>query len=115
MATRRDAELELRGRALMLGAVALPYVTVVTTATALLLGRTDALAEVLGMAFAFLGALIATGSYASVRFPYAVSQDNPFGNAAPGNGALVLFNVFGGTLCGAALCLPVLGSTSPCT
>ncbi len=61
------------------------------------------------MAFAFLGALIATGSYASVRFPYPVSQDNPFGNAAPGNGTLVLFNVFGGTLCGAALCLPVLG------
>jgi ABC-2 type transport system permease protein len=109
VATRRDAELELRGRALMLGSAALPYVTVVTVATALLLGKTDALPEVLGLAFAFLGALISTGSYASVRFPYAVSQDNPFGNAAPGNGVLVVFNVFGGTLCGSALCLPVLG------
>jgi ABC-2 type transport system permease protein len=107
--TRRDAELELRGRALMLGSVALPYVTVVTVATALLLGRTGALPEVLGMAFAFLGALIATGSYASVRFPYPVSQENPFGNAAPGNSSLVAFNVFGGTLLGSALCLPVLG------
>ncbi len=108
IATRRDAELELRGRALMLGAVALPYVTVVTVATALLLHRTDVLPEVLGMAFAFLGALICTGAFASVRFPYAVSQDSPFGNAAPGNGPLVMANVFGGTLCGAALILPVV-------
>jgi ABC-2 type transport system permease protein len=107
--TRRDAELELRGRALMLGSAGLPYTTVVTVGTALLLGKADALPEVLGMAFAFLGALISTGAYASVRFPYAISQDSPFGNAAPGNGALVASNVVGGTLSGSALCLPVLG------
>jgi ABC-2 type transport system permease protein len=107
--TRQDAERELRGRALMLGAVALPYVVVVTTATALLLGKAGALPEVLGMSFAFLGALISTGGYASVRFPYAVSQDNAFGNAAAGNGTLALFNVFGGTLIGSVFCAPVLG------
>jgi ABC-2 type transport system permease protein len=108
--SRRDAELELRGRALMLGSVALPYVTVVTVATAVLLGKEGALPEVLGMAFAFLGALISTGSYASVRFPYAVSADNAFGAAAaPGNGSLVAANALGGSAASAALCLPVLG------
>lgn len=109
ISTRRDAALELRGRALMLVAIAVPYVTVVTTGAALLLGRAAALPETLGLAFAFLGALTATGTYASVRFPYAVPQENPFGNAAPGQGSLVTLNVFGGTLSGAAFCLPVLG------
>ncbi|MFJ2959301.1 transporter [Streptomyces sp. NPDC087270] len=107
--TRKDAESELRGRALMLAVVALPYVTVVTCATALLLGRAGALPEVLGMAFAFLGALISTGGYASVRFPYAVAQDNAFGNAAPGNGSMVAFNALGGSVIASAFCLPVLG------
>ncbi|SEG32758.1 ABC-2 type transport system permease protein [Actinacidiphila yanglinensis] len=107
--SRQDAEAELRGRALMLSAVALPYVTVVTCATALLLGKTGALPEVLGMGLAFLGALISTGAYASVRFPYTVAQDNAFGNAAPGNGSLVAFNALGGSVVASAFCLPVLG------
>lgn len=111
IATRRDAALELRGRALTLACVAVPYVTVVTTGAALLLDRLSALPETLGLSFAFMGALIATGSYASVRFPYAVPQDNPFSNAAPGQSGLVALNVFGGTFSGAALCLPVLGVT----
>ncbi|MYS24360.1 ABC-2 type transport system permease protein [Streptomyces sp. DvalAA-14] len=109
ISTRRDAALELRGRALTLVGIAVPYVTLVTVGAALLLGRVDALAETLGLAFAFLGALTATGTYASVRFPYAVPQHNPFGNAAPGQGSLVALNVFGGTLSGAVACLPVLG------
>ncbi|WNI15955.1 transporter [Actinacidiphila sp. ITFR-21] len=108
ISTRRDAALELRGRALALVAIAVPYVTVVTAGAALLLGRLAALPETLGLAFAFLGALTATGAYASVRFPYAVPHDNPFGNAAPGQGGLVALNVFGGTLSGAVCCLPVL-------
>lgn len=107
--TRREAEAELRGRALMLTVVALPYVTVVTCATALLLGRAGAMPEVLGMAYAFLGALISTGGYTSVRFPYAVTQDNAFGNAAPGNGSMVAFNALGGSVVASAFCLPVLG------
>jgi ABC-2 type transport system permease protein len=109
IATRRDAALELRGRALTLVAIAVPYVTVVTAGAALLLGKVSALPETLGLAFAFLGALTATGAYASVRFPYAVPQENPFGSAAPGQGSLVMLNVFGGTLGGAVCCLPVLG------
>jgi len=108
ISTRRDAELELRGRALSLAAIAVPYSTVVTVGAALLLGKASALPETLGLSFAFLGALIATGAYASVRFPYAMPQNNAFGSAAPGQGSLVALNVFGGTLSGAALCLPVL-------
>ncbi|SHL93487.1 transporter [Actinacidiphila paucisporea] len=109
IADRRDAELELRGRAMAIALIAVPYVTVVTTGAALLLGRADALAETLGLSFAFVGALVATGGFASVRFPYAVPHDNPFANAAPGQSGLVMLNVFGGTVAGTALCLPVLG------
>ncbi|MFF7155550.1 transporter [Streptomyces sp. NPDC008139] len=109
--TRRDAALELRGRALTLAAIAVPYVTVVTTGAALLLHRVSALPETLGLSFAFLGALVATGSYASVRYPYALPQDNPFANAAPGQGGLVALNVVGGTFSGAALSLPVIALT----
>ncbi|MFG1809021.1 transporter [Streptomyces sp. NPDC049040] len=105
---RRDAELELRGRALTIALIAVPYVTVVTAGAAVLLGRVDALAETLGLSFAFTGALVATGGFASVRYPYAVPRDNPFSNAAPGQSGLVLLNVFGGTAAGLALCLPVL-------
>jgi ABC-2 type transport system permease protein len=108
ISTRRDAELELRGRALSLAAIAVPFSTVVTIGAALLLGKPAALPETLGLSFAFLGALIATGAYASVRFPYAMPQNNAFASAAPGQGSLVALNVFGGTLSGAALCLPVL-------
>ncbi|MCL2734949.1 MAG: transporter [Actinomycetia bacterium] len=111
LATRKDAALELRGRALTLALIAVPYITVVTVGAALLLGRTEALPETLGLSLAFLGSLIGTGAYASVRFPYAVPQDNPFGNAAPGQGGLVALNVFGGTLTGAAMSLPVLALT----
>lgn len=111
IATRRDAALELRGRALTLALIAVPYVAAVTTGAAVLLHRVDALPETLGLSFAFLGALIATGGYASVRYPYAVPQDNPFQSAAPGQSGLVALNVFGGTLSGAALSLPVVGLT----
>lgn len=108
IADRRDAEAELRGRALAIAVIAVPYVTVVTAGAAVLLGRVDALAETLGLSFAFTGALLATGGFASVRYPYAVPRDNPFSNAAPGQSGLVAVNVLGGTVTGAALCLPVL-------
>jgi ABC-2 type transport system permease protein len=108
---RRDAALELRGRALALALIAVPYVTVVTAGAAVLLGRPRALPETLGLELAFLGALMATGGHASVRYPYAVQQDNPFQNAAPGQSGLVAMNVLGGTLSGAALSLPVLALT----
>jgi ABC-2 type transport system permease protein len=109
IADRRDAAEELRGRALALAVIAVPYVTVVTVGAAVLLDRVGSLAEVLGLAYAFLGALVAMGAVGSVRYPYAVPQDNPFANAAPGQSGLVTLNVLGGTLAGAVLCLPVLG------
>lgn len=107
-ADRRDAELELRGRALSVACVAFPYVTVVTTGAAILLGEVGALAETLGLSYAFLGALVGVGCAASVRFPYAVPRDNPFANAAPGQSGVVALNVLGGTLTGAVLSLPVI-------
>ncbi|MEC3994715.1 transporter [Actinacidiphila sp. DG2A-62] len=111
IATRSDAAHELRGRALTLTLIAVPYVTVVTAGAALLLGRPQALPETLGLGLAYLGALIATGAYASVRYPYAVQQDHPFQNAAPGQTGLVVMNVLGGTVVGGALTLPVLALT----
>ncbi|NUS13038.1 MAG: transporter [Streptomyces sp.] len=107
VADRRDAEAELRGRALAVAAVGLPYVTAVTVGAAVLLGRLGALPETLGLAYAFLGALIATGCVASVRFPYAVPRDNAFANAAPGQSGIAALNLLAGTVSGAALCLPL--------
>ncbi|WP_405582697.1 transporter [Streptomyces sp. NBC_01190] len=108
ISTRRDAALELRGRALTLLVIAVPYVIVVTAGASLLLGKVAALPETLGLSFASLGALTATGTYASVRFPYAVPQQSPFSSAAPGQSSLVTLNVVGGTLGGAVFCAPVL-------
>jgi ABC-2 type transport system permease protein len=107
--TRQDAALELRGRALTLALIAVPYVTLVALTASVMLGRVSVLPETLGLSFAFLGALTGTGAFASVRFPYAVPQSNPFATAAPGQTGLVAVNMFGGSLSGAALCLPVLG------
>lgn len=107
VADRRDAELELRGRALAVAAIAVPYVTVVTVGAAVVLGQAGSLAETLGVSYAFLGALVATGCVASVRYPYALPHDNPFGTAAPGQSSLAALNLIGGMLTAAVLCLPV--------
>jgi ABC-2 type transport system permease protein len=109
ISTRADAHAELRARALALSTVAVPYVTIVTVGSALLLGRPDAIPETLGLSFALLGALVAAGAFASVRFPYALPQDNPFGSSAPGQGGLAAISLFGGGLTGAACCLPLVG------
>lgn len=109
IATPGNARAELRARALGLAVVAVPYVTVVTIGTALLTRRADAVPETLGLSYAVLGALIATGVYASVRFPYSMPRDNAFGNAAPGQGGLAALSLFSGALTSATLCLPVLG------
>ncbi|MFE2427359.1 transporter [Streptomyces sp. NPDC059373] len=110
LATRDDARAELRGRAAVIASVAVPYVVLVTVGAALLLHRAAAVPEVLGLSFALLGALIATGAYASVRFPYAMPQETRFGggSAAPGQGGLAALSLFGGGVLGAALCVPVL-------
>jgi ABC-2 type transport system permease protein len=110
ISSRADAYAELRGRALSIAVVGVPYVAAVTVGAALLLGRADAAAETLGLSFALLGALIATGAWASVRFPYSMPQENRFGSsAAPGQGSLAWISLVAGAATGAALTLPVLG------
>ena len=54
--------------------------TVVTTA---LLGAWPQLPEVLGLSFALLGAMLATGAWSSARFPYSIPQEG-YKNVAPG-------------------------------
>ncbi|MDX3094490.1 transporter [Streptomyces sp. ME01-24h] len=110
ISSRADAYAELRGRALAIAVLGVPYVAVVTVGAALTLGRADALAETLGLSFALLGALVATGAWASVRFPYSMPQENRFGSAAaPGQTSLAWLSLVGGALTGAVITLPVLG------
>ncbi|MFF3561855.1 transporter [Streptomyces sp. NPDC002574] len=110
ISSREDAYAELRARALAIAVVAVPYVAVVTVGAALLLHRLDAAPETLGLSFALLGALIATGAWASVRFPYSMPRENRFGSsAAPGQGSLVWLSLVGGAGMGTVLTLPVLG------
>jgi ABC-2 type transport system permease protein len=110
LATPDDARAELRGRAAVIATVAIPYLVLVTTGTALLVHRADAVPQVLGLSFALLGALIATGAYTSVRFPYSMPQETRFGggNAAPGQGALATIGLLAGGAAGVALSVPVL-------
>ncbi|MFF0964364.1 transporter [Streptomyces sp. NPDC003703] len=103
----RDAYLELRGRALALLAVTLPYATLVTVLTAALVGDWARLPEVLGVSFALLGAMLATGAWASARFPYSIPQEG-YKNVAPGQAGLAWIAIFGGMLSAALLCSPVI-------
>ncbi|WP_030609903.1 hypothetical protein [Streptomyces sclerotialus] len=110
ISARRDAYVELRGRALALCLVAVPYVTLVVVGTAALLDSWDVFPEAYGLSLALLGALVATGAFASVLFPYSIpSEGNK--NVAPGQAALAWFSILGGMVVGALLCAPVLGLT----
>ncbi|AZQ73058.1 transporter [Streptomyces luteoverticillatus] len=104
--SRRDAYAELRARALTFSLIAVPYVALVVTGTAYFTGRWQDWAEVLGLGFALLGALFATGALASVLAPYSIPQDSGFKNVAPGQGALAWFGMLG-ALIGAVLCAPL--------
>lgn len=73
----RDAYLELRARALALLLITLPYTVLVAVVTAALLGDWKPLPGVVGLSFALLGAMLATGSVASVSFPYSIPQEEP--------------------------------------
>ncbi|MFQ6141650.1 transporter [Streptomyces seoulensis] len=106
----RDAYVELRGRALALLAVTLPYATVVTVLTTALLGEWGRLPQVLGLSFGVLGAMLATGAWMSARFPYSVPQEG-YKNVAPGQAGLAWIAVFGGMLSAALLCSPVIALT----
>ncbi|MEV6763603.1 transporter [Streptomyces sp. NPDC051105] len=106
----RDAYVELRGRALALLVITLPYATLVTVLTTAMLGDWPRLPEVLGLSFALLGAMLATGAWTSARFPYSIPQEG-HKNVAPGQAGLAWIAIFGGMVSAALLCAPVLALT----
>ncbi|WP_330458427.1 transporter [Streptomyces sp. NBC_00820] len=103
----RDAYAELRGRALALLVVTLPYATLVTVVTTAVLGDWARLPEVLGLSLAILGSMLATGAWASARFPYSIPQEG-HKNVAPGQSGLAFLSIFGGMAAAALLCSPVI-------
>jgi ABC-2 type transport system permease protein len=107
IASPRDAYVELRGRALALLVITLPYATLVTVLTTAMLGDWARLPEVLGLSFALLGAMLATGAWTSARFPYSIPQEG-HKNVAPGQGGLAWISIFGGMVAAALLCAPVI-------
>ncbi|WAZ22435.1 transporter [Streptomyces cinnabarinus] len=106
----RDAYAELRARALALLVITLPYATLVTVLTAALLGDWSRLPEALGLSFALLGAMLATGAWTSARFPYSIPQEG-YKNVAPGQVGLAWISIFGGMVAAALLCAPVIALT----
>ncbi|MEU6088937.1 transporter [Streptomyces sp. NPDC047085] len=110
ISTPRDAYAELRGRALALLAITLPYAALVTVLTTALLGDWPRLPEVLGLSLALLGAMLATGAWTSARFPYSIPQEG-HKNVAPGQAGLAWISVFGGMVAAALLCSPVITLT----
>ncbi|SCF94932.1 transporter [Streptomyces sp. Ncost-T10-10d] len=111
ISSTRDAYLELRARALALLLITLPYTIAVTVVTAAILGDWDALPGVMGLSFAMLGAMLATGAVASANFPYSIPQDGAFKNVAPGQAGLAWISIFGGMISSALLCAPVIVAT----
>ncbi|MEU6403094.1 transporter [Streptomyces sp. NPDC046985] len=107
VSTPRDAYLELRGRALALLLVTVPYAVLVTALTTGLLGDWSRLPEVLGLSFALLGAMLATGAWTSARFPYSVPQEG-HKNVAPGQAGLACVAIVGGMVSSALLSAPVI-------
>ncbi|KUF19706.1 hypothetical protein [Streptomyces silvensis] len=110
VASTRDAYEELRARALALLVITLPYAALVTVLTTALLGEWHALPETLGLSFALLGAMLATGAWSSARYPYSIPQQG-HKNVAPGQAGLAWISIFGGMLAAAVLCAPVLALT----
>jgi ABC-2 type transport system permease protein len=110
ISSTRDAYVELRGRALALLVITLPYATLVTVLTTAVLGDWPRLPEVLGVSFALLGAMLATGAWTSARFPYSIPQEG-HRNVAPGQAGLAWIAIFGGMVSAALLCSPVIALT----
>ncbi|WP_420034929.1 transporter [Streptomyces sp. cg28] len=106
----RDAYAELRARTLALLLITLPYAALVTVVTTALLGAWHALPETLGLSFALLGAMLATGAWTSARFPYSIPQEG-YKNVAPGQAGLAWIAIFGGMVAAALLCAPVIALT----
>ncbi|MEV8128592.1 transporter [Streptomyces sp. NPDC085944] len=110
ISSTRDAYVELRGRALALLLITLPYATLVTVLTTAMLDDWRALPEALGLSFALLGAMLATGAWTSARFPYSIPQEG-YKNVAPGQVGLAWVSIFGGMIGAALLCAPVIALT----
>ncbi|MEV0782637.1 transporter [Streptomyces sp. NPDC050423] len=111
ISSTRDAYLELRARALAMLLITLPYTVLVTVLTCAVLGDWGTLPGVMGLSFALLGAMLATGAMASANFPYSIPQDGAFKNVAPGQAGLAWISIFGGMVSAALLCAPVIGAT----
>ncbi|WP_261718708.1 transporter [Streptomyces sp. FZ201] len=110
ISSTRDAYVELRARAFALLVITLPYATLVTAVTAAILGAWARLPETLGLSFALLGAMLATGAWSSARFPYSIPQEG-HKNVAPGQVGLAWISIFGGMVAAALLCAPVIALT----
>ncbi len=110
ISSTRDAYVELRARALALLLVTLPYATLVTVLTTAMLDDWRTLPEALGLSFALLGAMLATGAWTSARFPYSIPQEG-YKNVAPGQVGLAWVSIFGGMIGAALLCAPVIALT----
>ncbi|MGP3633352.1 transporter [Streptomyces sp. 24-1644] len=111
ISSTRDAYEELRARALALLLITLPYTVLVTVLTSAVLGDWEALPEVMGLSFAVLGAMLATGALASALYPYSIPQDGAFKNVAPGQAGLAWISILGGMVASALLCAPVIALT----
>ncbi|MEV5435091.1 transporter [Streptomyces sp. NPDC052682] len=107
ISSARDAYVELRARALALLVITLPYATLVTVLTTAMLGDWPRLPEALGLSYALLGAMLATGAWTSARFPYSIPQEG-HKNVAPGQAGLAWISIFGGMIAAALLCAPVI-------
>ncbi|MCW7942402.1 transporter [Streptomyces hygroscopicus] len=110
ISSARDAYTELRGRALALLLITLPYATLVTVVTTAVLGAWPRLPEVLGLSYALLGAMLATGAWCSARFPYSIPQEG-YKNVAPGQTGLAWISIFGGMISAALLSAPMIAAT----
>ncbi|WP_328905186.1 transporter [Streptomyces sp. NBC_00234] len=111
ISTTRDAYAELRARALALLLITLPYTVLVTALTAAVLGKWEALPEVMGLSFGVLGSMLATGALASAMYPYSIPQDGAFKNVAPGQAGLAWISLLGGMVSAGVVCAPVIALT----
>ncbi|WP_052850254.1 hypothetical protein [Streptomyces avicenniae] len=108
ISTPADAYAELRGRALGLSLIALPYVLLVAVLAAGLADDWARLPEAMGLSAAIFGSMVATGAMASVRFPYSIPEDNAMKNVAPGQGGLAWGGIVAGAVSCAVLAAPVI-------
>ncbi|MEU2070163.1 transporter [Streptomyces anulatus] len=111
ISSSRDAYVELRARAFVLLLLTLPFTLIVCAVTAAVIGDWRPLPGALGLSFALLGSMLATGAVASALFPYSIPQEGAFKNVVPGQGGLAWISILGGMLAAALLAAPVIVPT----